>query len=72
MRNKFGGPCYRCGQWVKKGEGHFERHKGGWRVQHASCAITERNKREQIKDQYNERIHDAIGSGDVPGMCSEA
>jgi len=39
MRNKYPGICYRCGKEVKAGEGHFERHNNGWRVQHASCAI---------------------------------
>lgn len=41
MRNKFGGWCYRCNKWVEKGQGHFERIPagGGWRVQHAECAI---------------------------------
>ena len=42
MRNKYPGNCYRCGEWVETGEGHFERHKGGWRVQHANCAIIHR------------------------------
>lgn len=31
--------CYRCGDWVEAGDGHFERNKGRWRVQHAHCAI---------------------------------
>ena len=39
MRNKFKGQCYRCGKVVEKTEGHFERYKGHWRVQHAQCAI---------------------------------
>jgi hypothetical protein len=40
MRNQHGGTCYRCGEWCKPGEGHFERIQGkGWRVQHAGCAI---------------------------------
>lgn len=39
MRNKYPGICYRCGKLVQPGQGHFERHKGKWRVQHASCAI---------------------------------
>lgn len=48
MRNKYGGPCYRCGQWVRPGEGHFEkvRDRGSpvrWRTQHAECAIAYRN-----------------------------
>jgi hypothetical protein len=39
MRNNFGGTCYRCQKWVEPGDGHFERFRGGWRVQHAICAI---------------------------------
>jgi len=45
MRNKYAGPCYRCGDTVKAGDGHFERHQGGWRTQHASCAIEHRKRR---------------------------
>ncbi|WP_157261140.1 hypothetical protein [Paenibacillus wynnii] len=39
MRNKYPGVCYRCGQWVDAGKGHFERYSGQFRVQHAECAI---------------------------------
>lgn len=39
MRNRYPGTCYRCGQFVLAGAGHFERHNGGWRTQHAECAI---------------------------------
>lgn len=39
MRNKFPGVCYRCKIVVDAGAGHFERHLGGWRVQHVGCAI---------------------------------
>jgi hypothetical protein len=35
MRNKFAGDCYRCGLNVQAGTGHFERHGGRWRTQHA-------------------------------------
>ena len=44
MRNKYGGKCYRCSKYVNPGEGHFERHSGSWRVQHAMCAIENRAK----------------------------
>ena len=44
MRNKFAGPCYRCGITVQPDAGHFERIDGGWRVQHADCAIRWRGK----------------------------
>lgn len=39
MRNKYPGICYRCNERVEAGDGHFERFAGGWRTQHASCAI---------------------------------
>jgi hypothetical protein len=42
MRNKYPGTCYRCDRRVDAGEGHFERHGGGWRTQHAHCAIQHR------------------------------
>lgn len=42
-RNQYGGKCYRCGEWCGPGDGHFERHKRGWRLQHAGCAIVYRN-----------------------------
>lgn len=46
MRNRHPGTCYRCGERVEVGEGHFERFQGGWRTQHASCAILYRGKPE--------------------------
>lgn len=42
MRNRYAGTCYRCGLIVEPGQGHFERHQGGWRTQHASCCIAAR------------------------------
>lgn len=36
-RNKFAGDCYKCGTRVEVGDGHFERHNGKFRVQHATC-----------------------------------
>lgn len=47
MRNQHPGFCYRCGELVAAGEGHFERHRGGWRVQHASCAIKYRGTKHE-------------------------
>lgn len=50
MRNQVGGRCYRCGEWVKPGDGHVERVEEAqarkwpgatlpkWLVQHALCA----------------------------------
>jgi hypothetical protein len=43
MRNKYPGVCYRCHQLVAVGGGHFERFNGGWRTQHATCAILHRD-----------------------------
>lgn len=45
MRNQYPGICYRCGNTVPAGEGHFEKYKGGWRTQHAACAIKFRGTR---------------------------
>lgn len=41
MRNQFAGTCYRCGETVEAGAGHFEKtpFTRFWRVQHAECAI---------------------------------
>ena len=44
MRNRYPGYCYRCGDLVAAGEGHFERHGFQWRTQHADCALTWRHK----------------------------
>jgi hypothetical protein len=45
MRNRYAGICYRCGKPCAPGAGHFERHAGGWRVQHAACCIAHRESR---------------------------
>lgn len=48
MRNQHPGTCYRCGQRVEAGAGHFEKvfrpapGQPKWRVQHAGCAIVYR------------------------------
>ena len=42
MRNRYPGTCYRCGEHVPAGDGHFERFRSAWRVQHATCAIEHR------------------------------
>ncbi|QVW54553.1 hypothetical protein p113_131 [Enterococcus phage 113] len=47
MRNKYPGYCYRCGTFVEKGQGHFERKNGYWRLQHADCAINYRGTKVQ-------------------------
>lgn len=48
MRNKYKGICYRCGEEVAPGEGHFERHLGRWRTQHANCAIKYRGSKQHV------------------------
>jgi hypothetical protein len=58
MRNKYPGMCYRCGLLVEKQAGHFERHKGAWRTQHAECAI----KHRKLKDKSNETQEDTCSS----------
>lgn len=68
MRNKYPGQCYRCGQLVKPREGHFERHAGGWRVQHASCARTTRypgsvDVPPEIREKYGDDLLNALNGG---------
>lgn len=60
MRNKFAGPCFRCGQTVAAGEGHFEKLRPErrrllnaptltkWLTQHAACAIRYRDTDKSI------------------------
>ena len=48
MRNRYPGTCYRCGERVEVGEGHFEKHGRGWRTQHAECAIMYRGKPDAV------------------------
>lgn len=45
MRNRYAGICYRCGKPVPPGAGHFERHKGSWRVIHAECVLEQRKEK---------------------------
>jgi hypothetical protein len=59
MRNQFAGTCYRCGQTVEAGEGHFERMPWGsavkWRTQHAHCAITHRGEADAVTELRNKQ-----------------
>jgi hypothetical protein len=50
MRNRHPGTCYRCGKHCAAGDGHFERHNGGWRVQHAFCAIEHRTRATEARN----------------------
>lgn len=65
MRNKYPGICYRCGEHVAVGDGHFERFLSGWRTQHATCAIKFRGTpdpaREAIQEARTQRL--ALGTG---------
>lgn len=65
MRNRFGGTCYRCGEWCAPGDGHFERFRGGWRTQHAACAIKLRGTPdpEREADRLDELKRRAAGTG---------
>ena len=58
MRNRFPGMCYRCGKRVEVGAGHFERFQGGWRTQHAECAIEFRGVPDLAREAANlVRLH---------------
>lgn len=65
MRNRYGGTCYRCQKWCAPGDGHFERFRGGWRTQHASCAIEFRGvpDPEQQADRERDLQRRAAGTG---------
>lgn len=62
-RNKYPGDCYRCGEWVPAGEGHYERLAGHWRVQHATCAIEMRGVPDPTREAYMDRIRIARAAG---------
>jgi hypothetical protein len=65
MRNKFPGTCYRCGEHVPAGDGHFELSRGKFRVQHATCAIQHRGSpdAERAKDKKARVERLARGTG---------
>lgn len=48
MRNKIAGTCYRCAKHVPIGAGFFERHQGGWRVQHVECSNRHADKERRL------------------------
>ncbi len=51
MRNKYKDICYRCHKIVEVGQGHFERHNGHWRTQHAECAVKHRESQKYYSEQ---------------------
>ena len=65
MRNRYPGICYRCQQPVAVGAGHFELFRGGWRTQHAECAIQFRGTPdpERAKDQMARMVANAALTG---------
>lgn len=65
MRNRYPGTCYRCGDHVAAGDGHFERFRGAWRTQHATCAIEMRGTPDPLRaaDQQQRREARAVGTG---------
>lgn len=65
MRNRYPGTCYRCKEHVEVGEGHFERFRGGWRTQHATCAIAHRGEPdpERTADAHRRALRLAQGTG---------
>lgn len=65
MRNNYPGPCYRCAITVAAGEGHFERFRNVWRLQHATCAIENRGTPdpERSHDQLMRMRRAAQGTG---------
>lgn len=65
MRNRYAGICYRCGKIVAPRDGHFERFRGGWRTQHASCAIEHRGTPDPKRQMHTKETmkRRALGTG---------
>jgi hypothetical protein len=51
MRNKFGGKCILCEEWVGPNEGYFERHKHKWCVRHIGCSHLSQSQQDKIRDR---------------------
>jgi hypothetical protein len=54
VRNKYAGTCYRCGETVAPGAGHFERNAGRWRTIHAHCVFLQRQEKARAIELYEE------------------
>jgi hypothetical protein len=65
MRNKYKGPCYKCGQVVEVGKGHFERHRGGWRTIHVNCVFTQRDDKAIMKEDIKMRTLECSTKSDT-------
>lgn len=63
MRNRYPGKCYRCGETVEAGAGHFERLGRTWRVQHAECAIQFRGTPDLERLKYEARRQNELMKG---------
>lgn len=57
MRNKFPGYCYYCKEFVDKGQGHFEIHRGAWKVIHAQCVFKQRYEKGLTRDGKRSRLN---------------
>lgn len=71
MRNQYPGTCYRCGEPVAAGAGHFERFRGGWRTQHATCAIQHR-ARDSGSDAERGDANAAPSEGSQSGLNEDS
>jgi hypothetical protein len=65
MRNKYKGTCYKCGQVVEPGTGHFERHRGGWRTIHANCVFIQRVQKDLVKEDVKMRTLECSTKSDT-------
>jgi len=65
VRNKYPGKCYRCGETVEAGAGHFEKIEGGtgWRVQHATCCLLAREEKEKTRSEERDRLNRELSDG---------
>lgn len=59
-RNKYPGYCYCCNNYIEPGFGHFERHKGKWRIKCVKCAsgrIVKQTDREVQNVLYKQKSY---------------
>lgn len=48
-RNKYGGVCYYCHTYCARGDGHYERYAGRYRLIHAECVTKQRKEKAEAK-----------------------
>ena len=63
MRNKYPGVCYRCGETVAAGDGHFELLGRKFRVQHATCAIANKGVPDAARIAQQDRVREVRAGG---------